>query len=91
MRPVPGRRGGETIAAVASYHTLSSAVGDVARRMGAGVLALTHVVPPDFDRGALPAEAGEQFEDPIFIGEDLMSFDLARGEAGWREFRARPR
>ena len=89
MRPLEGRRSEETIAAVASYHTLSSEVGEVARRMGAGALALTHFVPPDFDRGALLAQAGEQFEGPIFIGEDLMSFDLARGEVAWREFRAR--
>ncbi len=89
MRPVPGRRGDETVAAVASYHTLSNEVGGVARRMGARALALTHFVPPDFDRKALLAEAGEEFEGPIFIGEDLMSFDLARGEVGWGEFVAR--
>lgn len=89
MLPVPGRRAAETIAAVASYHTLSSEVGGIADAMRAKVLALTHFVPPDFDRSALLAEAGESYGGPVFIGEDLMSFDLARREIGWGAFRAR--
>lgn len=89
MLPVPGRRDPETVAAVASYHTLSSEVGGVARAMEAKALALTHFVPPDFDRGALLAEVGESYGGPAFIGEDLMSFDLESREVAWAEFRAR--
>lgn len=89
MLPVPGRRGPQTVAAVASYHTLSSEVGGIADAMRGGALALTHFVPPEFDRSALPAEVGARYGGPAFIGEDLMSFDLVRGEVGWREFRAR--
>lgn len=87
MSPVPGRREPETIAAVASYHTLSDEVGGVARAMGARALAVTHFVPPDFDRGALLAEVGECYGGPVFIGEDLMQFDLAGGEVVWGESR----
>lgn len=89
MLPVPGRRAPETVAAVASYHTLSSEVGGIAEAMREGALALTHFVPPDFDRSALLAEVGESYGGSVFVGEDLMSFDLARGEVGWGEFRAR--
>ncbi|HSF96461.1 MAG TPA: MBL fold metallo-hydrolase, partial [Thermohalobaculum sp.] len=35
LPPIPGRRDPETVEAVASYHTLASEVGGVARRMGA--------------------------------------------------------
>lgn len=89
MLPVPGRRAPETIEAVASYHTLSSEVGGVARAMEDRALARLHFVPPDFDRGALLAEVGESYGDPAFIGEDLMSFDLESREVAWAEFRAR--
>lgn len=89
MPPVPGRRSAETVAAVASYHTLSTEVGGVARDMGAGALALTHFVPPDFDRAALLAEVAASYGGPTFVGEDLMSFDLTTGDVAWGEFRAR--
>jgi ribonuclease Z len=80
--PVPGKRSPATIEAVASYHTLSSEVGSVAQAMGARMLALTHFVPPDFDRDALLAEVGESYDGRVFVGEDLMSFDLESGEIG---------
>ncbi len=89
MTPVVGRRSAATIAAVASYHTLSSEVGEVARRMRARALALTHFVPPEFDRAALMREVAETYDGPILIGEDLMSFDLAAGEVACGGLRAR--
>ncbi|MEO1329729.1 MAG: MBL fold metallo-hydrolase [Pseudomonadota bacterium] len=89
MTPLPGVRDADTIAAVASYHTLSSEVGQVARDMGAAALALTHFVPPAFDRGALLAEVAESYPGPIFVGEDGMAFDLATGEIRWRGLEAR--
>ena len=89
MPVIPGRRTAETVAAVAAYHTLSSEVGGVARRMGAKALALTHFVPPEFDRAAVLEEVAGDFGGPVFVGEDLMAFDLALGEVSWGDFRAR--
>jgi len=89
MGLVPGRRSAETVSAVASYHTLSAEVGEVARQMQARALALTHFVPPEFDRAALLDQVAESYAGPIFVGEDLMSFDLASGDVSLREFRAR--
>jgi ribonuclease Z len=57
--------------------------------MGAAALALTHFVPPDFDRAALLAEVAESYGGPIFVGEDLMGFDLMTGDVTLRDFRAR--
>jgi ribonuclease Z len=89
LPPVPGRRSPETVAAMTAYHTLSTEVGGVARDIGAKALALTHFVPPEFDRTTLLAEVGRDFDGPVFVGEDLMSFDLASGDVAWGEFRAR--
>ena len=86
---VPGLRDAATVSATASYHTLSGEVGEVARRMGAAALALTHFVPPDFDRAALLAEVAGSYHGPVFVGEDLMSFDLASGDVTLGAFRAR--
>ena len=85
----PGRRSASTVSATASYHTLSSEVGEVARRMGAKALALTHFVPPAFDRAALLAEVAKNYDGPVFVGEDLMAFDLGSGDVIFRDFRAR--
>jgi ribonuclease Z len=89
MPLIAGRRSAATVAATSSYHTLSSEVGDIARRMGAGALALTHFVPPDFDRAALLAEVAKSYDGPVFVGEDLMEFDLASGDVTLGDFRAR--
>jgi ribonuclease Z len=89
MPPITGRRSAATVAATSSYHTLSGEVGDVARRMSAGALALTHFVPPDFDREALLAEVAKSYDGPVFVGEDLMGFDLASGDVTLGDFRAR--
>jgi ribonuclease Z len=89
MGLVPGRRSAETVSAVASYHTLSGEVGEVARRMEARALALTHFVPPEFDRAALLAQVAESYAGPVFVGEDLMSFDLGSGDVSLGAFRAR--
>jgi len=89
MAPVAGRRSAATVAAMAAYHTLSGEVGEVARRMGARALALTHFVPPEFDRAALLAEVSESYGGPVFVGEDLMGFDLASGDVTLGDFRAR--
>ena len=79
MPVVAGRRSAETVANVASYHTLSSEVGKVAAEAGAGILALTHFVPPGCDREALLAEVAADFAGPVVIGEDLMTIEPATG------------
>lgn len=89
MTPIPGIRDQATIDATASYHTLSSEVGGVATAMQAKALALTHFVPPAFDRRALLVEVAETYSGPVFVGEDLMTFDLERGDVSWRDLHAR--
>ncbi len=86
--PPDTHRSATTMDNVASYHTLSSEVGGIAGDMQAKALALTHFVPPDIDRTALLAEVGDGFSGPIFIGEDLMQFDLASGIVRWRDMAA---
>ncbi len=78
----PGVRSAETVANVASYHTLSSEVGKVAAEAGVGCLALTHFVPPACDRKALLAEVAADFAGPVVIGEDLMTLEPATGRIG---------
>ena len=79
MKIVPGVRTREGTDAVASYHTLSSEVGRVAREAGVRCLVLNHFVPTQFDRKALLDEVRQDYGGPIVIGEDLMGIDLARG------------
>jgi ribonuclease Z len=77
MPLVEGIRTAEGMRNVASYHTLSSEVGGIARDAGARVLALTHFVPPAADRDALLAEVRKDFPGPLLLGEDLMRIDVA--------------
>jgi ribonuclease Z len=72
---VPGVRTRQGTDNVASYHTLSSVVGEVASECNAACLMLTHFVPTRFDRAALLAEVRTSFTGPLIIGEDLMTFD----------------
>ena len=84
MRPIPGIRDPATISAVASYHTLSTQVGEVARAAAARCLALTHIVPPDVDPALLLADARRHYAGPILVGEDLLAIDVAASTASWR-------
>lgn len=77
MPVIEGVRTAEGTANVASYHTLSSEVGGIARDAGARILALTHFVPPATDTGALLAEVSRDYAGPLVVGEDLMCIDLA--------------
>ncbi|MEO1471446.1 MAG: MBL fold metallo-hydrolase [Pseudomonadota bacterium] len=83
--------GGRTfsLSNVADYHTASAEVGGVARAMGAAALALTHFVPPVFERSDLLAEVAGDYDGPVFVGEDGMCFDLGRGEVRYGTFAAR--
>lgn len=76
MPVVEGVRSAETVANVASYHTLSDEVGKIAAEAGVKALALTHFVPPACDRAALLAEAAADFGGPLILAEDLLRIDL---------------
>ena len=78
MPVVEGRRSAETVANVASYHTLSGEVGKIATEAGVKALALTHLVPPAADRETLLAEVAADFTGPLVLAEDLLRIDLAR-------------
>ncbi|CEL97001.1 unnamed protein product [Vitrella brassicaformis CCMP3155] len=71
-----GVRTAATVEATASYHTLSSEVGKLAAEAQVGVLLLNHFAPPVFDKDALMAEVGSDFDGPVVIGEDLMQYDI---------------
>lgn len=83
MPVVPGVRSAETVANVASYHTLSEEVGKIATEAGVGTLALTHFVPPACDRAALLAEVAADFAGPLILAEDLLRIDLAAGRVAF--------
>lgn len=73
----PGVRTSKGTENVASYHTLSSVVGKVAKECNTACLMLTHFVPTRFDRAELLAEVRSDYTGPLIIGEDLMTFDTA--------------
>jgi ribonuclease Z len=75
MKLTPGRTA-EGLHNVASYHTLSSEVGNVAREARAKCLVLNHFVPVRFDKPALLAEVRRDYAGPVVVGEDLMRVDL---------------
>jgi ribonuclease Z len=75
MKPVPGIRSAETIAAVRAYHTTPAEAGRVAREAGVKCLVLNHFVPAKFDRGAVLDEVRREFAGPVVVGEDLMRYD----------------
>ena len=77
MKPMPGVRSAETIAAVRSYHLTPRQIAKLAREAEVAALALTHFVPPNADREALVAEIRKGFQGPVIAGEDLMSIDPA--------------
>lgn len=87
MQVVEGVRSAETVRNVASYHTLSSEVGGIARDAGARILALTHFVPPATDRDALLAVVRRDFPGPVLVGEDLMCIDLHSASVSYGRMR----
>lgn len=73
-------RTAEGLRNVASYHTLSSEVGKVAREAQVKCLVLNHFVPVRFDKSALLAEVRLDYGGPVVVGEDLMRLDLEARE-----------
>lgn len=78
MKPT-GNRTEAGLAAVASYHTLSTEVGRVAREARARLLVLSHIVPPNADRVLMLEHARAEYDGPVVIGEDLMRIDAVTG------------
>lgn len=76
MPVVAGVRSAQTVASVASYHMTPAIVAGLASRAGAGALALTHLVPPAADTGALAREfRAAGYAGPLIVGEDLMRLE----------------
>ena len=69
---------------VASYHTLSTEVGESASEAGAGALILTHIVPPSADPARLLEHARVGFDGFVAVGEDLMAIDVINRHVSWR-------
>ena len=73
--PINGMRSKETLHNVKSYHTLSTEVGKIAKKVQAKNLVLTHFVPPNFNKKKLVGlVSGDYGKEPI-IGKDLMTVD----------------
>ena len=62
--------------AIASYHTGVDEVAKIAARADAKALALTHFVPPLFDKQQLLADLRPHYNGPVIIAEDLMRISL---------------
>jgi len=78
MPVVEGLRTEEGLRNVAGYHTLSSAIGKIARDASVGMLVLIHFVPPVFDKNALLEEITGDYSGTVVIGEDGMMIDVAK-------------
>jgi ribonuclease Z len=84
-----GMRTSETIRSVASYHTLPKDLATLAARANCAALALTHFVPPVFDRQKLIEQMAARFSGPIIVGEDLMRIEAHSRSIAWRGARLR--
>jgi ribonuclease Z len=84
MPVVAGVRSAETVAAVQGYHMTPAIVAGLAARTDAGALALTHLVPPAADTGALAREVrAAGYDGPLIVGEDLMRLEWPRRLLRW--------
>ena len=79
----PGHRTAETLAAVSSYHTLPTDLAQLAARAGVKALALTHFVPPVFDRPKLLEQITAHYAGPVIVGEDLMRIAVDARQVTW--------
>lgn len=64
---------------VRAYHTTTEEVGKVAAEAGVRHLALTHFVPTVFDRQRAVRDVRRNYTGALYLGEDLMSFEVAEG------------
>ena len=73
--PINGMRSEETLHNVKAYHTLSTEVGKIAKKVQAKNLVLTHFVPPNFDEKKLMKLISNDYGKEPIIGKDLMTVD----------------
>jgi ribonuclease Z len=85
MKPIPGVRSEDTIAAVTRYHTVPEDVASLAAHADVKCLALTHFVPPVFDRQVLLDTIRQTYGGPTIIGQDLMRIDVSTGRVFYRD------
>ena len=78
-----GTRTTTTLRNVASYHTLSTEVGEVARTAKVGALVLTHIVPPSADPVQLLDDIRAEYAGLAVVGEDLMNINVAARQITW--------
>lgn len=67
---------------IQDYHASPEDAAESAAAADAGMLVLSHLVPPlpySYLDPAFLGDAGERFSDPIVIGEDGMLFSLLPG------------
>lgn len=67
---------------IQDYHTTPEQAAESAQTAGAGMLVLTHLVPPlpsKFLYAAFLGDAKHRFSGPIVVGEDGMLFSLPAG------------
>ncbi|CAD7705388.1 unnamed protein product [Ostreobium quekettii] len=70
-------RASDSAAKIVAYHTRSDVVGKIAADAGVGCLALTHIAPPNVDRGRLMDDVAADYHGPAFIAEDLSTIDVS--------------
>ena len=75
IKPIKGVRSVETLNNVKSYHTLSTEVGKIAKKVNANNLVLTHFVPPIFNKKRLIDLVKLDYGKKPIIGEDLMTIN----------------
>ena len=59
-----------------SYHTLSTEVGKIAKKVKAKNLVLTHFVPPVFNEIKLLKKIKYDFRKNTILGKDLMTINI---------------
>lgn len=85
MKPTPGLRSPEGVAAVRDYHTVPRDIAALATEAGVGALALTHLVPPNADRRALLDDVFDAgYGGTCIIAEDLMTIELPARVVQWK-------
>lgn len=57
---------------IPEYHTLSTDVGEVARKANAKHLVLTHLIPGDLEDEKWRSHVGRHYDGPVTVGRDLL-------------------
>ena len=76
LKPIKGMRNYKTIHNVKSYHTSSTEVGKIAKKVNAQNLVLTHFVPTTFNEKKLIEIIMKYYGKKPILGKDLMIIDV---------------